>query len=276
MGNKNLNLAKSAKNDEFYTRLEDIERELVNYDLTGKTIYCNCDDVSFSNFFKFFMDKVDEVRFKRVIFSGLNVKHLTIVDNVNGVLVMERRALHGNGDFRSEECVEVLKASDVVITNPPFSLFREYIAQLVDHDKEFLIIGSQNAITYKETFKLIKESKLWLGSTKPKEFRQPDNYMKVFGNIGWFTNLSHKKRNEDITLFRTYADNEHLYPKYDNYDAIEVSKVKDIPADYKGLIGVPITFLNKYNPEQFEIIDTIRPHVKSKAKFQRFIIKVKD
>lgn len=174
--------------------------------------------------------------------------------SADGKPIVRQIDLEGDGDFRSAECVELLKQSDIVVTNPPFSLFREYVSQLVEHNKQFLVIGSQNAITYKETFKLIRENRLWLGNGKPKQFKQPDGSIKTFGNICWFTNLPHKKRNEELILFRTYAGNEHKYPKYDNYDAIEVSKVVDIPADYAGVMGVPITFLDKYNPEQFEIL----------------------
>ena len=247
-----MNLAKDAKNDEFYTLYEDIEKEISNYDLAGKAIYCNCDDVSFSNFFKFFMDKVDEVRFKRVIFSGLNVKYFTIIDNVEGILSVERREMVGNGDFRSDECVEMLKASDVVVTNPPFSLFREYVSQLVKYDKKFVVVGNYNAVTYKEIFKLIKQNKLWLGLNGVKKFRKPNGEFQKFGNVNWFTNISAGRITPKLVLTKCY--NHEDYQKYDNYDAIEVSKVKDIPVDYDGAMGVPITFLKKYNPEQFEIV----------------------
>jgi hypothetical protein len=160
--------------------------------------------------------------------------------------------LDGDGDFASDECIELLKEADVVVTNPPFSLFRKFISMLMDYDKKFLVIGSMNAITYKETFKYIKENQLWLGNNYVKNFVQPNGEIKSFGNICWFTNLSHKKRQENIILFRKYNPND--YPQYDNYDAIEVSKVKDIPMDYDGVMGVPITFLEKWNPEQFVIL----------------------
>jgi hypothetical protein len=169
----------------------------------------------------------------------------------------------GTGDFRSEKCIDLLKEADIVVTNPPFSLFRGYVTQLIEHNKKFLIIGNQNAITYKEIFKLIKENKVWLGHSNPKKFRVPDDYengikdengmnWQSLGNICWFTNFDIAQRHEKIILYKKYTPEE--YPKYDNYDAIEVSKVSEIPMDYDGLMGVPVTFVNKYNPQQFEII----------------------
>ncbi len=222
--------------------------------------------------------------------------------------------LKGDGDFRSRECVELLKQSDIVVTNPPFSLFREYVAQLMEHEKEFLIIGNQNAITYKEIFPLIKENRVWLGITPKGQdmlFDVPENYAEELlatkkegsaykliegvvkgrlGNAAWFTNLDHKKKHEELILYRKYSPEE--YPKYDNYDAIEVSKVKDIPIDYDGVMGVPITFLDKHNPDQFEIVgmgeDNGTGHsggvwnggsksclVSGKAKFKRIFIRNK-
>jgi hypothetical protein len=180
------------------------------------------------------------------------------------------KKLQGDGDFRSAEVIELLKQADIVVTNPPFSLFREYVAQLVEYDKKFLIVGSMNAITYKEIFKIIKENKLWLGYNNIKKFKMPEDYehksfviengvkYATFGNVNWYTNLEHKKRYEEIILYKTYKGNEKDYPKYDNYDAIEVSKVKDIPMDYDGVMGVPITFLDKYNPGQFELLGSNR------------------
>ena len=162
------------------------------------------------------------------------------------------KTLQQNGDFRSPESIELLKEADIVVTNPPFSLFREYIAQLMEYDKKFLIIGNKNAITYKEFFPLLKDNKVWIGYNNVKEFRQPDGSMKKFGNIGWYTNLDIKKRHEELVLYKKYTPEE--YPKYDNYDPINVDKVSDIPIDYDGVMGVPITFLDKYNPEQFEIM----------------------
>lgn len=256
--NTSLGAARRAKNDEFYTQLTDIEKELQNYKdhFKGKVVFCNCDDPEWSSFWKYFtlnfahlgLAKLiathyaqGEPSYKREYIGGEDLK---------GV----KTPLTGDGDFRSPECVSLLQEADVIVTNPPFSLFREYISQLVEHDKQFLVIGNQNAITYRETFSLIRSNLMWLGLTKPKEFRQPDGSMKAFGNIGWFTNLSHSRRNEELVLFKTYFGNERYYPTYDNFAAIEVGKIADIPCDYSGLMGVPITFLEKYNPEQFEII----------------------
>lgn len=166
----------------------------------------------------------------------------------------ELTELHGDGDFRSEECLELLDEADIVVTNPPFSLFREYVATLMERKKKFIVIGSQNAITYKEIFPLLKDNDVWLGSTHPKEFMQRDGTIKKFGNICWFTNLDIKKRHEELILVKKYVGHEDEYPIYDNYDAINVDKVKDIPYDYMGVMGVPITFLDKYNPDQFELV----------------------
>lgn len=255
--NNSLHAARAAKNDEFYTQISDIEKELRHYKdhLKGKVIFCNCDDPEWSNFWRHFTLKFEDYGLAKVVAThyaqGEPSYKLEFTGKDQPVV---RTPLQGDGDFRSDECVEILKSADIVITNPPFSLFREYIAQLVEHEKKFLVIGSQNAITYKETFKLIRNNQLWLGITKPKEFGQPDGTLKVFGNIGWFTNLAHDRRNEELLLYRTYAGNESAYPRYDNYDAIEVSRVTEIPSDYEGAMGVPITFLEKYNPDQFEII----------------------
>jgi hypothetical protein len=162
--------------------------------------------------------------------------------------------LTGDGDFRSEECVELLDQADVVVTNPPFSLFREYVAQLLACEKNFLVIGSKNALTYKEVFRPLMSNQVWLGVSAPKQFARPDGSFKTFGNIGWFTNLAHNKRNEELILFKENTGNERYYKKHDNFDAIAVHRVSEIPVDYEGAMGVPITFLDKYNPEQFEIL----------------------
>ena len=247
--NSNLHKAKKARNDEFYTQYEDIEKEIQNYNLEGKKIYCNCDDYRYSNFVKYFKDN----------FNRLKITYLTASNYDNGECAYKYEydgveekitALKGNGDFRSEECVELLKEADVVITNPPFSLFREYVAQLMKYDKKFLIIGNMNAVTY--ICPLVKENKLWLGMNYCKEFIQPDGTYKSFGNICWFTNISNKKRNKSIELNKKYSEEE--YKKFDNYNAINCDKVADIPKDYYGVIGVPISFLDKYFPEQFDII----------------------
>ena len=257
MSNKNLHKANKAKNDEFYTGMSDIAKELHHYKthFKGKVVFCNCDDPKESHFWKFFMAKFGDFELKKLISTHYDAEKksykLETTDGENEIEI----SLEKHGDFRDDECVEILKEADIIVTNPPFSLFREYLAQLVEYEKKFLIIGSMNAITYKETFKLIKSNEIWLGCSAPKKFIQPDGSTKVFGNIGWFTNLEHKKRHEPLVLYRTY--NTQDYPQYDNYDAIEVSKTKDIPMDYEGMMGVPISFLDKYSPEQFEIVTAV-------------------
>ena len=275
MAHANLSNAKKAKNDEFYTQLSDIENELKHYKshFAGKVVYCNCDDARKSNFFRFFQKKFNDYGLKKLITTSYNENgHGSVLvyegdTNGNGKLddsEIKVSELKGNGDFRSEECIELLKEADIVVTNPPFSLFREYIATLVQYNKKFLVIGNQNAITYKEIFPLIKENKLWTGNNMVKTFRVPQvtnkncevlpngEIIAKFGSICWFTNLDIKKRHEEIILYKSY--NEEEFPKYDNYDAIEVSKVCEIPKDYDGVMGVPITFLYRYNPSQFEIV----------------------
>ena len=275
MANANLSNAKRAKNDEFYTQLSDIENELKHYKshFAGKVVYCNCDDARKSNFFRFFQKKFNDYGLKKLVTTSYNEDgHGSVLvyegdTNGNGKLddnEVKVSELKGNGDFRSEECIELLKEADIVVTNPPFSLFREYIATLVQYNKKFLVIGNQNAITYKEIFPLIKENKLWTGNNMVKTFRVPQvtnkncevlpngEIIAKFGSICWFTNLDIKKRHEEIILYKKY--NEEEFPKYDNYDAIEVSKVCEIPKDYDGIMGVPITFLYRYNPSQFEIV----------------------
>ena len=275
MANVSLSNAKRAKNDEFYTQLSDIENELKHYKshFAGKVVYCNCDDARKSNFFRFFQKKFNDYGLKKLVTTSYNEDgHGSVLvyegdTNSNGKLddnEVKVSELKGNGDFRSEECIELLKEADIVVTNPPFSLFREYIATLVQYNKKFLVIGNQNAITYKEIFPLIKENKLWTGNNMVKTFRVPQvtnkncevlpngDIIAKFGSICWFTNLDIKKRHEEIILYRSY--NEEEFPKYDNYDAIEVSKVCEIPKDYDGIMGVPITFLYRYNPSQFEIV----------------------
>ena len=280
--NDNLRKAKRVKNDEFYTRLEDIEAEVSKYKkyFKNKVVYLNCDDKESSMFWKYFELNFDAFQLKKLIATYYSETEpvyaykLELSDDLNHDGFVDERdivktPLHGNGDFRSQECIDILKESDIVCTNPPFSLFREYVAQLMEYNKQFLIIGSQNAFTYKEIFPLIKDNKIWVGYNKPKVFFVPEEYesnateykdgQKVakFGNICWFTNLPTKRRNEPIILTATYAEGPNHredYPKYDNYDAIEVSKCKDIPCDYNGVMGVPITFLSDYCPEQFEIL----------------------
>ncbi len=290
--NKNLHSAKANKNDEFYTQISDIERELKHYKshFENKVVYCNCDDPKISNFFHFFSHQFDILKINKLIttcyksqerdlFSKQNSEKAIYLE-YNGHKIgknlptLDQIGVHelkGDGDFRSQESIELLKKSDIVVTNPPFSLFREYVAQLIAHDKKFIIVGNLNAITYKEIFKLIKENKIWLGygfQAGNAYFEIPDKNKQDFAdgvydektglvkfrNIAWFTNLDHKKRHEDLFLYKKYYGNEHEYPKYDNYDAIEVSKLTNIPFDYEGFMGVPITFLDKYNPKQFEIV----------------------
>lgn len=281
--NKNLHGAKREKNDEFYTQLSDIEKELFHYKdhFKDKVVLCNCNDALHSNFAKYFSLNFEFLGLKKLICTSYgdgdeNGKVCIYTGDKNGNRIPEIEEwycyeLDGKGDFRSDACVELLKESDIVVTNPPFSLFREFVATLEKYSKKYLIIGNMNAITYKEIFPLIKDNKMWLGiSTNGSNrwFRVPNNYIHrknaagykekdgkkyLFVNgIMWFTNLEHTKRHEKIDLYKHYSPEE--YPKYDNYDAIEVSKVCEIPMDYDGVMGVPISFLCKYCPEQFEII----------------------
>lgn len=313
--NNNLHTAKATKNDEFYTQLEDIENELKYYKdyFKGKVVYCNCDgflNKEKSNFFMYFSLNYEFLGLKGLICTKYNPngkgKKYEYYGDLNGNNYPDEEEvftseLEGDGDFRSEECIELLKKCDIVCTNPPFSLFRQYVAQLFEYNKDFLIIGNVNAISYKEVFPLIKENKMWLGVSsfnKGMYFGVPDDYtyadtykfdrerngkkvMRV-SSICWFTNLDHKKRHEELVLYKKY--NEEEYPKYDNYDAIEVSKVTDIPMDYYGVMGVPITFLDKYCPEQFEIVGQMMttkvtefnfgyPYIDGKKKFARVLIK---
>ena len=292
MANANLTNAKKAKNDEFYTQLTDIEKELVHYVdfFKGKVVYCNCDDARESNFFKYFTIRFEELGLKKLITTGYKADGKGVVliyeGDKNGNRMVEDseiiiKELEGNGDFRSAECIEFLKECDVVVTNPPFSLFREYVAQLMEYGKKFLIIGNKNAITYKEIFPYIKNDMLWLGITTPDEYRLPNGEItqSVKGLCRWFTNIDHKKHNESFPLHRKYDAT--AYPKYDNYDAIEVSKVSEIPEDYEGVMGVPITFLDKYCPTQFEIVkfrkgnDDKDLSVNGKCPYFRILIKIR-
>lgn len=296
--NRGLHAAKRAKNDEFYTRLTDIEHELGNYHdhFKGKHIFLNADDPVKSEFWQHFAMSFDQYGLKQLTSTHYEEDkssyRLDIIKDINGDGRIDGRdvvstPLKQNGDFRSDEAIEILEECDIVVTNPPFSLFREYIAQLMEYDKKFIIIGNKNAITYKEVFPLIKEGKVWLGLTSPKEFILPDGGItkKVVGLTRWFTNLPHNRRKEDIILYREF--NEEDYPKYDNYDAIEVNRVANIPKDYYGVMGVPITFLDKYNPDQFEIVGYMAsttvgefnkgyPFVDGVRKYARILIKRKD
>ena len=287
--NKNLHQAKRQKSDEFYTQLSDIENELRHYTghFRGKVVYCNCDDPRVSNFFHYFSYNFERLGLQQLItacyknqdrelFSRHDSERAIWLE-YNGSAKGGRepviedigvREFNGDGDFRGAESIELLKRADIVVTNPPFSLFREYVAQLVEYGKKFLIIGNQNAIANKEIFPLIKENRVWLGYG----FSNGNAYFKVayveryesksyfdeatglvkFRNVGWFTNLDHAKRHEELILYKRYSPEE--YPTYDNYDAINVDKTAEIPMDWDGAMGVPITFLNKHNPEQFEVL----------------------
>lgn len=308
MANKNLNAAKTAKKDEFYTQLTDIERELQHYwpHFRDKVVLCNCDDPYESNFFKYFALYFNQLGLKKLIctcYNGSPIQGneltLPFVEDMNEpkrnaykVEISEVKDINGDGavdlsdvryllqneknvisilktgDFRDAECIELLKQADIVVTNPPFSLFREYIGQLMEYGKKFLIIGSQNNVTYKEVFQLIMNNKIWLGyKSGDMAFKVPKDYearetrywedetgqkWRSLGNICWFTNLDHNKRHEELDLVCRYSPEE--YPNYDNYDAINVNKIDEIPFDYMGIMGVPITFFDKYNPNQFDIL----------------------
>ena len=292
VANTNLNTAKNDKKDEFYTQLSDIEKEMRYHKASfkNKVVFCNCDDPRVSNFFHYFSYNFEKLGLKKLIttcyknqnsdlFSQSNSEKAIYLeytgdkngDNVPNIEEIGIKHLKGDGDFRSEECVELLKEADIVVTNPPFSLFRDYVAQLIKYDKKFLIIGNVNAATTKAIFELIKSNKLWMGASihsGDREFGVPDDYplnaagsrvdsitgekfIRVKG-VRWFTNLDYSERHADMLLYKKYSAEE--YPKYDNFDAINVNKTKDIPMNYGGAIGVPITFLDKFNPEQFEIV----------------------
>lgn len=339
MANRNLNAAKEAKKDEFYTQLPDIENELRHYKehFRGKTVLCNCDDPYESNFFKYFALNFNSLGLKKLMatcYDGSPIMgqelqlftfddegedkriaykvEITEVTDTNGdgvvnladvqyLLQNDKNVLtllKGHGDFRSAECIEMLKEADIVCTNPPFSLFREYVAQLIKYQKKFLILGNINTITTKDMFSLIRDNKMWLGITRHGTgsmwFRVPDNYpvksgqkiidgirYQTIGSSAWFTNMDHKKRHEELILYKTYT--REKYPRYDNYDAINVDKSLEIPCDYDGIMGVPITFIDKYNPEQFEIVgneDSLgipkgRGYVNGKRMYSRIFIRRK-
>ena len=277
-----MTAAKKAKKDEFYTQLTDIEKELRYYTnhFKDKVVFCNCDDPEESNFWVFFRDNFALLGLKKLISTHYEKgkrsykMELTGARYEDGELKFDnfvKTPLKGDGDFRSEECIEILKEADIVVTNPPFSLFREFVAQLMEYKKKFLIIGNINAASYKEVFPLIRDNEIWMGASihsGDREFRVPDDYplnaagyrvdengvkfIRVKG-VRWFTNMDYPQRHEDLILYKTYNPDD--YPNYDNYDAINVDATKEIPRDYDGAICVPITFLDKYNPEQFEILD---------------------
>lgn len=312
MANASLHAAKDAKNDEFYTRLEDINEEMNHYEdkFHDKVVFCNCDDPTWSNFWKYFHMNFEYLGLKKLItthYEAGEVQTYKIEYTGGNDLDFEYGVvtpLEQNGDFRSDECVALLDEADIVVTNPPFSLFREYVALLMEHKKDFIIIGPKNAITYKEIFPLIKNNKLWLGygfKAGNAYFIVPDGtdtsqYAKgvydettntvKFRNCTWFTNIDHSKRHETLETSYYYEKKDtlypELYPKYDNYDAISVDKLAEIPCDYKGVMGVPITFLEKYNPDQFEIVkfrkgdDDKDLCVNGKCPYFRILIKRKD
>lgn len=320
--NGSLNKAGVAKEDEFYTKLTDIEKELRHYRdfFRDKTVFCNCDDPFESNFFKYFAMNFNSLGLKKliatcyatspIVYTQLNLFgdeeivateeserkpykiEITEVIDENGdgridlfdveyLLRNHKNALtllQGDGDFRSEECEALQEQADVIVTNPPFSLFREYITQLVASEKWFIIIGSQNALTYKEVFPMLRDNKVWLGyNCGDMEFTVPDYYepratryreengvkYRSMGNICWYTNIDIPKRHEDLLLYKAYSPEE--YEKYDNYEAINVNKVVDIPCDFYGVMGVPITFMDKYNPKQFDIVGLIAGNIKGLA-----------
>lgn len=271
--NQNLHRARQVKDDEFYTQLSDIEKELVNYRsyFKDKVVFCNCDDPESSNFWKYFENNFHFLGLKKLITTHFDSKQPTYRLEMTSEGVT-KIPLKQNGDFRSSESMAILmNEADVVVTNPPFSLFREFISVLVASGKGFIVIGSKNAITYKEVFKFISKNQVWLGVNPVKEFVRPDGSTQKFGNIGWFTNLNHKRRHESLTLFMEYSPD--LYPKYDNYDAIEVSRLSDIPVGYEGAMGVPITFLDKYNPNDYEILGIDRELTeKETGKVSRFFL----
>lgn len=317
--NELLHDAKKSKSDEFYTQLSDIESELKNYKnhFRDKVVYCNCDDPRVSNFFNYFALNFKELGLKKLITACYRDSGRDLFNNkedekgfyfeYTGSEFEKSKPsssdliyFNGDGDFRSRESIELLKTSDIVVTNPPFSLFREYVAQLVKYDKRFLIIGNVNAITYKEIFSLIKENKAWLGINLGRGisgFIVPEHY-ELYGtearvdnsgnriispnNCLWLTNLDTLKRHEGIILTKKYFGNESEYPKYDNFDGINVNRTQDIPADYSGYMGVPITFLHKFNPDQFEIVkfrkgnDEKDLSINGKCPYFRIIIKSKN
>lgn len=286
--NKLLHQAKRQKKDQFYTQLSDIERELRHYKnhFAGKVVYCNCDDPTVSNFFHYFSYQFERLQLKKLITTCYKNQQMDLFSrhdseraiwleytgdkDGNRVPDPEEIGIHylnGDGDFRSRECIDLLEQADIVVTNPPFSLFREYVDQLIWYDKKFVIIGPLNAITYKDIFPLIKNNKVWLGygfkggnayfkTPHPERFASgvynPQTGLVKFRNVGWFTNLDHAKRNKYLALYEKYLPGN--YPRYYNYDALEVSRTKDIPEDWSGAMGVPITFLDKHNPDQFEIL----------------------
>lgn len=290
MAKNALDIARANKEDEYYTLFEDIEKELSHYKnyFKDKVVFLNCDDPEYSNFWKYFQLKFYDWGIKKLISthyveSGSSYKMEIVSNNVEfkngeqlGLPDYIKTPLVGNGDFRSEECVKLLKEADVVVTNPPFSLFREFINQLMEYKKDFVIIGNITNITYKEFFPYLKNNQIWQGyHSGGQSFIVPESYDKgntyyesgkkyaKFGNICWYTNIDIQRKHEEFIPTKKY--NEKDYPKFDNYDAIFVSKVADIPMDYKGIMGVPISFMDKYNPDQFNIVGLVAGNIKGLA-----------
>ncbi len=302
-----LNTAKKSRDDEFYTLLTDIDKELIHYKdvFVGKTIYCNCDNPAKSNFVKWFYMRFNILHLKRIIVTAYDSdtyngggyywdSNFATVDtsvlDISKEISKDIRKLNGDGDFRSDECIELLKQADIVVSNPPFSLFREYVSQLMDYKKKFIIIGNMNAIAYNEIIPYITRNQIMYGYTihsGDREFQVPDTYNRTdkyridadgikyirVNGVRWFTNMRLQDYNDNLILFKKYIPWE--YPKLDNYDAINVDKTCDIPADYEGVIAVPVSFFDKYNPEQFEIIGKIEPVCQGKRIYKRLLIKKK-
>lgn len=262
--NSNLHKAKNEKNNEFYTQLVDVARELIHYKehFKGKVVFCNCNDSIESAFWQYFHLNFAELGLKRLISTSYSQTEPAYEMIYSGgddetIELGDKIALNGNGDFRSQECIEILKEADIICTNPPFSLFRDYVAQLVEYGKKFLIIGNKNAITYKEFFPLIRDNQVWIGYGSPIDFGTPEGITKKINGLSrWFTNLDNNKRHEKLALQEHYTSEK--YPIFDELpQVIDVDKVTEIPIDYDGYMAVPVTFLDKHNPEQFEIIDAI-------------------
>lgn len=276
MAKADLIEAKNLKRDEFYTQLTDVSKEMMHYKehFKGKIILCNCDDPTWSAFWKYFHLNFEALNLKKLISTHYDRTEPTYKMEYTGgddndIEVGIKTPLEGNGDFRNQECLDLIDEADIIVTNPPFSLFREYIAILMEHNKKFIVWGNNNAISYKEIFPLIKDGKVWGGymfnktcifrvgegykfDSKITESMNDGHHYGKVPSISTFTNLDIKKRHEKLVLWKNYSPDE--YPKYDNYDAINVDRTVDIPCDYDGVMGVPITFLDKYNPDQFEII----------------------
>ncbi len=297
--NTNLHKAKAVKNDEFYTQIADIERELIHYKqhFKDKIVLCNCDNPTWSAFWKYFHLNFSHLGLKKLISTHYDKTEPTYKmeytgGNDNDIKAGVKTQLEGNGDFRSKECLDLLDEADIVVTNPPFSLFKVYVTILMEHKKKFLIIGTLNAVKYKEIFPLICANKIWLGngfqngnayfripeyvdtSIYAKGVYDKDSKLIKFRNCVWITNMDLAKRHEKLILWKNYSAEE--FPKYDNYDAIECSKIANIPFDTDNVIGVPITFFTKYNPEQFEIIGKLSNGVINGVKvYERILIRRK-